>query len=58
MIEKIPFIKPPTDIDLNYDPVPVRQKISDFALYLRIKTDVNVYFKTRGSDACLEEISG
>lgn len=44
VIEKIPFIKPPTDIDLNYDPVPVRQKISDFALYLRIKTDVNVYF--------------
>ena len=58
VIEKIPFIKPPTDIDLNYDPVPVRQKISDFALYLRIKTDVNVYFKTRGSDACIEEISG
>lgn len=44
VIEKIPFIKPPKDIDLNYDPVPVRQKISDFALYLRIKTDVNVYF--------------
>lgn len=44
VIEKIPLIKPPTDIDLNYDPVPVKQKISDFALYLRIKTDVNVYF--------------
>lgn len=58
VIEKIPFIKPPTDIDLNYDPVPVRQKISDFALYLRIKTDVNVYFKAWRFDTCLEEISG
>lgn len=58
VIEKIPFIKPPTDIDLNYDPVPVMQKISDFALYLRIKTDVNVYFKAWRFDTCLEEISG
>ncbi|MGI5933155.1 MAG: ABC-three component system protein, partial [Eubacterium sp.] len=44
VIEKIPFITPPVDIDLNYDPVPVKQKISDFSLYLRIKTEVNVYF--------------
>lgn len=44
VIEKIPSIPYPTDIDLNYDPVSVKQKISDFSLYLRIKTDVNVYF--------------
>ena len=45
VLEKIPKISPPEDVDLNYDPVELRQKISkdNLMLYLKVKTNVNMY---------------
>ena len=47
VIEKIPSMHMQADADLNYDPVPVRQKIKmdNLMLYLKAKTHVNVYYK-------------
>ena len=46
IIEKIPTIKIPSNVDLNYDPVPVRKKIQidNIRLYNDIKTQVNLYY--------------
>lgn len=45
VLEKIPEISPTEDVDLNYDPVELRQKISkdNLMLYLKVKTNVNMY---------------
>ncbi len=45
VLEKIPKISPPEDVDLNYDPVELRKKISkdNLMLYLKVKTNVNMY---------------
>ncbi len=45
VLEKIPKISPPADVDLNYDPVELRQKITtdNLMLYLKVKTNVNIY---------------
>lgn len=46
VIEKIPQIPKPIDVDLNYDPVPVRQKIdiSNDMLYSKAQSHVNIYY--------------
>lgn len=46
VLEKIPKMQPPANIDLNYNPVTLRQKIStdNLMLYLKAKTNVNVYY--------------
>lgn len=45
VLEKIPKMPPPADVDLNYDPVELTQKISkdNLMLYLKVKTYVNIY---------------
>lgn len=45
VLEKIPEILPPEYVDLNYNPVELRQKISkdNLMLYLKVKTNVNIY---------------
>lgn len=47
VIEKIPLIQMSEGLDLNYVPVPIRQKIEmdNTRLFLTVKTQVNVYFK-------------
>jgi hypothetical protein len=39
-------MKLPQDVDFNYDPVPVRQKIEDdnVELFIRVKGQVNAYY--------------
>jgi len=46
VLEKIPSMLRPDKIDLNYDPVPLRQKIEadNVALYLKAQGHVNVYY--------------
>ena len=46
VLEKIPRMQAPANIDLNYDPVTLRQKIAtdNLMLYLKTKTNVNVYY--------------
>ncbi len=46
VIEKIPKLPKPTNVDLNYNPVPVRQKIavSNEMLYSKAQTHVNMYY--------------
>lgn len=46
VLEKIPKMQPPANIDLNYNPVTLRQKIAtdNLMLYLKAKTNVNVYY--------------
>lgn len=48
VLEKIPKLPVPENVDLNYDPVTLRQKISadNLMLYLKAKTNVNVYYST------------
>ena len=46
VLEKIPKMQAPANIDLNYNPVTLRQKIAtdNLMLYLKAKTNVNVYY--------------
>lgn len=46
VLEKIPTISKPKDVDLNYDPVALRQKIEaeNLLLYVRTQAQVNIYF--------------
>lgn len=46
VLEKIPKFPRPMNVDLNYDPVPVREKIKpeNVSLYLKVQVQVNVYF--------------
>lgn len=46
VLEKIPKMQVPANIDLNYNPVTLRQKIAadNLMLYLKAKTNVNVYY--------------
>lgn len=46
LLQKIPQMKLPQDVDFNYDPVPVRQKIEDdnVELFIRVKGQVNAYY--------------
>ena len=46
VLQKIPTVKPPQGVDLNYDPVPLRNKIREenVELYIRTKNHVNVYY--------------
>lgn len=46
VLEKIPKMQAPVNIDLNYNPVTLRQKIAtdNLMLYLKAKTNVNVYY--------------
>lgn len=46
VIERIPKIPKPADVDLNYNPVPVRRKIdaSNDMLYAKAQNHVNVYY--------------
>ena len=46
VIEKIPQLPKLVNVDLNYDPVPVRQKIesSNDMLYSKAQTHVNIYY--------------
>ncbi len=46
VIEKIPQIPKPIDVDLNYDPVTVRQKIvaNNDMLYSKAQSHVNIYY--------------
>lgn len=46
VLEKIPEMRAPANIDLNYNPVTLRQKIAtdNLMLYLKAKTNVNVYY--------------
>lgn len=48
VLEKIPKLPVPENVDLNYDPVTLRQKISadNLMLYLKAKMNVNVYYST------------
>lgn len=46
VVEKIPKLLKPENIDLNYNPVPVRKKIetSNEMLYSKVQTHVNIYY--------------
>lgn len=46
VLEKIPNLPRPMNVDLNYDPVPVRRKIEadNSSLYLKAQGHVNVYY--------------
>ena len=46
VVEKIPKLLKPENIDLNYNPVPVRKKIetSNEMLYSKAQTHVNIYY--------------
>lgn len=46
LLQKIPQMKLSQDVDFNYDPVPVRQKIEDdnVELFIRVKGQVNAYY--------------
>ncbi len=46
VLEKIPKMRVPANIDLNYNPVTLRQKIAadNLMLYIKTKTNVNVYY--------------
>ena len=46
VLEKIPSMPKPLDVDLNYDPVTLRQKIEadNIMLYIRAQAQVNIYF--------------
>jgi len=46
VLEKIPSMPKPPNVDLNYDPVTLRKKIEadNILLYIRAQTQVNIYF--------------
>lgn len=46
VLEKIPSMSKPPNVDLNYDPVTLRQKIEadNIMLYIRAQAQVNIYF--------------
>lgn len=46
VLEKIPRMQAPANIDLNYNPVALREKIAadNLMIYLKAKTNVNVYY--------------
>ena len=46
VLEKIPHMQASANVDLNYNPVTLRQKIAtnNLMLYLKAKTNVNVYY--------------
>ena len=46
LLRKLPSMRPPSNIDLNYDPVPLKRKIDpdNVELYLRTKLHINAYF--------------
>lgn len=46
VLEKIPSLPKPPAVDLNYDPVTLRQKIEadNIMLYVRAQAQVNIYF--------------
>jgi adenylate cyclase class IV len=46
VLEKIPAMSKPLNVDLNYDPVTLRQKIEadNVMLYFRAQAQVNIYF--------------